>query len=346
MLLKRIDLDKVRKEGQRLTDRGAVVQAALTANETNYGVIGPGGYLSPSTIGAWDLCPRAVYYQKFTREVPRYAGLAMIFGQAFHAVMEETFYRYRERQNPVTYEIATDIADDFIRSELEREGALFAEIELKGMTDEEFSKQVQKRTDDLFRTLAVFYQEDWVTKIAPSPDDVVSVERDIMLSVNGIPIYMVLDLELQDKCWDFKYTASSMIDRRIGSLAGDAQLWAQEAVTQKPSGLLLVAPPPKTSRGKPRPLVTMAPRHQPGVRLLPDEDFAEHIEGIVQDINNYRFEARGKTFVGGCNTCAAYDVCTKESCEMPKLDSATSVRRFDYDAASLTEEADDAFELE
>jgi len=311
VLIKRVSLENIREEGERLADRASVVKTAELLNTSQYDVIGPGGYLSPSTIGDWYLCPRRVYHQKFQRDVPRFRGLAMIFGQAFHSVMEETFRRYRDKANPVDAAEAMGIIDEYILVELQKPEPEFAER--VNSTEEEFQKAIEKRHGDIVRTIEKFFAEGWVEKIAPTPEDVISVERDVMITVDGIPIYMVLDLELKDRTWDFKYTSASMIERRRGAIAADVQLWAQEMAMGKESGLLLVTPPPKSKKPPkvPRDVVTCINRHS--VPLLADSEFVDRIEGVVRDINEYRFEARGKTFTGGCTSCPAHDMCTKET---------------------------------
>lgn len=117
--VKVVSLDNARPAGQRKMPYKSIVLMAEQLNESPYILPGPKGYLSPSTMAAWQLCPHAVYQKQILRSVPNLPGLAMVFGNAQHEAVALGFEQYKAKGimqlNDLLYTIKTYVAGELMK---------------------------------------------------------------------------------------------------------------------------------------------------------------------------------------------------------------------------------------
>lgn len=94
--ISKVDISSLKKEGERRLSRTNIATVAKNISDRgNFLISGPGGYLSPSTIKNWMLCPHRVYLDKIEHAVPYVSALSAVFGSAYHEGMASTFDQYR-----------------------------------------------------------------------------------------------------------------------------------------------------------------------------------------------------------------------------------------------------------
>jgi len=403
-----IKLDDVRPEGERRIPYKAIYIMAESLNTSNYLLPGPKGYLSPSTISKWRLCPQSVYLEQIMKLVPRAAGLAMHFGQANHEAMAKGFEKYKAHGKFINISEAEEIIKQHLASNLlkalpealfsdtgvcaalpesvkqiaqeaillkqtvgivtfEQVKALlevfdpeqlnekfpYKEFTRQGKTMEKFLTDVDKRLADALRFFDKFIAEEQVSEFG-APKDILAIEEDIFVVIDGIPIYFIADLVTTKGVHDWKFTAAGNVEGKREAIPFDVQLWLYELVWHRPAYLEVCAPPAKTSKAKPRPVCVRMGRRDPGQRVLDDETFLENILTIPNNIENGIFEKRGVCFMGNCGACDAYEVCAtrQEDIPMVTVDSIGKLTRkkVEFDSAAIKarnkKEAEEATGLE
>lgn len=204
------------------------------------------------------------------------------------------------------------ILSRFDTKEFSSEGYQFQEFAVKGKSTEEFMKDIVKRRDESYRIFEKWIGEEGYKKFG-KPKDILAVEEDIIVVINGIPIYFIADLVTTKAVIDYKFTSSSQVERRRGTIPSDLQLWLYELVYGRPGQLALFTPPVKkvTAKTVSRALPELMGRRDKGQLVWPDSDFVDLIESIPRCIEEGYYEKRGQSFLGGCGDCEAYSVCTQ-----------------------------------
>lgn len=202
--------------------------------------------------------------------------------------------------------------------------ARFREIVVAKKTIAEFIDNINKRRDEMQRLFTAYCIGEEYRKVC-LPEEVIAVEEDMFVVIDGIPIYFVADLVTKRGVYDHKFTSASQIEKRRGKVPSDIQLWIYELAYGLKGYFLLYAPPAKTSKAKERDLVTVLGRYDEGQRVLNDEDMLDSIAWIPRQISEGWFEKRGECFMGGCGECPAFEVCTAPSTDLKPLTVDTVV---------------------
>lgn len=204
----------------------------------------------------------------------------------------------------------------------------FREIVVAKKSVAELIENIGKRRDEMQRLLTAFVIGEEYRKIC-EPSDIIAIEEDMFVVIDGIPLYFVADLVTKVGVFDHKFTSASQIEKRRGKVPSDIQLWLYELAYGIRGYFLLYAPPAKTSRAKERDLVTKLGRYDTGQRVLSDEDMLDMITMIPRQIGEGWFEKRGECFMGGCGECPAFEVCTAPSEELKPLtvDTVTTLHK-------------------
>jgi len=200
----------------------------------------------------------------------------------------------------------------FETEEFSDKGYQFSEFAVKGKPTEEFLQNIAKRRDESRRIFEKWLGEEGYKKFG-KPKDILAIEEDIMVVINGIPIYFIADLVTTKRVFDYKFTAASQIEKRRGQIPSDLQLWLYELVYGRPGELVLFTPPAKkvTAKTKPRNIPEFMGRRDKGQLVWSDADFVDLVESVPRCIEQGFFEKRGQSFLGGCGDCEAYTICNQ-----------------------------------
>lgn len=311
--VKIIDLEPY-KEGrtERLTKR-MLMEIAEYANESRFLYPGPGGYLSASTISAFQRCPREVLYSKFEKLKPFRPSMTMIGGNATHKGLETIYKKLiLDPYAPIIRDEILAAADDDFMKRLDNEDLKDREE----MSMDEFVKKAEGLKDDIMRTLTAYIEFEEYKNVGK----VIGSEQEFMFTINGIPIYGFTDLLTEDSVIDFKFSQRNNVSMRQKSVPSDMQIFLYQVRFNKPGEVHVIVPPPKKATKGDRELVNIIKYSE--YATWPAIAFVEAIEEICTSIETGHFPRRGLSY-DGCNDCQFKDTCLKKS-SFVKVDYADS----------------------
>jgi hypothetical protein len=315
--VKIIDLEPYRNLTVERLSRRMLTEIAEYANESRFLYPGPGGYLSASTISAFQRCPREVLYAKFEKLKPFRPSMTMIGGNATHKGLE-TIYK-KLRVDPCAMinrdEILSAANDDFMQR-LDKEDLKDREE----LTLDEFVKKADGLKDDIMRTLSAYIEFGEYLNVGK----VVGSEQEFMFTINGIPIYGFADLLTESAVIDFKFSQKNNTAMRQKSVPSDMQIFLYQLRFNKPGELHILVPPAKKATKTERELVNIIKYED--YPTWPASAFVDAIEDICTCIETGNFPRRGLSY-DGCTECLFADTCLKRS----------SFVKIDYDDSSTVQ---------
>ena len=302
MIIKRNDLNKYKASGREghKSSKESLLECAQMHNTSGYEFVGGEGYLSPSSIKTWMKCPRFFYYDKLDPDLKvRRVNLKMHYGSSGHKAMEILYKKILKNEAIIKEEIVS-YATDYYQRGLEDPEVPMDEKE--NLQASEFDEVVGTTKDNLVVCVEAYVDNKEHEKVG----QILNVEQDFLMTLDGIPFYGIVDLETSSKIVDFKFAQGSAgVQMRKSDIPGDIQLWTYEKNYSKPGAFNIIIPPPKTKRSE-RHLVTEICRTD--YLTWADDDFMEVTHDMLREIQAGRFTKRG-AITGGCQGCRYKEAC-------------------------------------